>query len=93
MSDILSKEEPVSEISHEELKLLLTWKGRTIDDWTKDDIQLGHLIRRRHYYPHQTLTEDDKALIARVILDRSKSEDTINSLSALHMWMPKKAQE
>ncbi len=76
-------------IKHEDLKLLLNWKGRTIHDWTKDDIQLGHLIRKRHYKPTEALTQEEKELIGRVVLERSKTEDKVHDLSALHIWIPK----
>ena len=87
-------EEPLPpSIEHEDLKLLLYWQGRTIHDWTHDDIQLGHLIRKRHYKPYELLTEDEKKLIGRVVRDRSKTDDKIPRLSALKMWIPKSTND
>ena len=87
--NIQNKEQLPVSIEHEDLKLLLNWKGRTIHDWTYDDIQLGHLIRKRHYKPHEVLTEDEKKLIGRVVLDQSRTDEKIPRLSALRMWIPK----
>lgn len=76
-------------VKHEDLKLLLTWKGRTIHDWTKDDIRLGHLIRKRHYRPDEALTDEEKELIGRLVLERSQTEDKIHHLSESLLRMPK----
>ena len=77
-----------SQIKHEDLRSLLYWKGRTVMDWTEDDVKLGHLIRKLHYHPTAELTDEDKAVVRRVVLDRSQSEDKINDLSHLKMWIP-----
>ena len=92
-SEITNDDEIDNTLEHEDLKILLNWKNRSIEDWTADDVKLGHLIRKRHYKPKENLTEDEKELIGRLVLERSKTEDKIYKLATLRMWIPKREED
>lgn len=83
-------EDASKKINIEDLRSLLFWEGRTIHDWNDNDTKLAHLIRNLHYHKQEDLTEEDQALLGRVLSERSTEDiasvrEKISTLSPKHL--------